>query len=306
MENEENKIFIEKFHSEKFGFFDLTQFTDAKIGFSVKKNLNKGDKDNITILAIYIPDRILDKTETALKPLSIHATYGKKTENGGVIMRENPKPTDPIDVYFPDEYYYDIESKEFFKKNKKITAEEILKEVYYKHIISTKLIKGLYVRIKIKFHRTFLKLFFEYISIYFHGVLYLISGNFYSYNPMFNERKRNNEILSSDITSSYEKTKELKLKEQPSKKINFLGYETTSYCIFFYSIFHLYIYFIFINFPNIFSANMIKIFGNSFSILVYVMFSLIIIDKVLPLFLELLIDIFSKLSFDAQYKTIKL
>lgn len=293
MESEENKIFIEKFNSEKFGFFDLTSFTNVNIGFSVKKKFNESDDNNVTLLSIYIPDRVFGEIKNTKKPLSIHTTYGKKAE-GGVVMRENPKFSDPIDLIFPDEYYYDIVSKKFFKKDKEISAEEIIKEVYNKHIKSTKLIKGLYVRNKLKFYRIYLRLFLKYIYIYFYGVLYLVSGILYSYDPLGK--------LIPDNKINKPELEPIPIVEE----VNFLGYKTTHHCIFFYSIFHLYIYFIFINFTNIFSTNIIKIFGNSFSILVYVMFSLIIIDKVLPSILKLLIDIFSQWEFDAKYKTIKL
>jgi hypothetical protein len=302
--NEKNKTFIEKFHPEKFGFFDLMPFTNVNIGFSVKKRLDKLD-DNITLLSVHIPQKIFEEKNSTKKLLSIYATYGKESE-GGVMIRENPKLSDPIDVSFPNQYYYDIENEEFFKKNKKITADKLLEETYNNHIKSTKLIKGLYARAKITFYWKILKLFFEYISIYFHGILYLISGNLYSYSPIFDERRRNGRIISSTISPPDKRHENLEKEEKESKRINFLGYETSSFCIFFYSSLHLYLYFAlrYSNFNLPLFIN--KVFQNSFLILVYVMFSLIIIDKVLPPIFELLIDIFSRWSFKVQHKTIKL
>jgi len=136
--------------------------------------------------------------------------------------------------------------------------------------------------------------------------LYLVSGNLYSYSPIFSERKRNGKILSSNIIPPDKEQKiELK-KDEKSEKINFLGYKTSPFCIFFYSTLHLYLYFSFsyyeFNLPSIIK----RIFENSFLVLVYVMFSLIVIDKVLPPALELLIDIFSKLSFKVEHKTIRI
>jgi len=301
--SEENKIFIEKFHPEKFEFFDLMPFTNVNIGFSVKKRLSKLD-NNITLLSFYIPKKIFEEKDTTKKLLSIHATYGKESE-GGVIIRNNPKFSDPIDASFPNEYYYNIANGELFKKNKKITADKLLEEIYNTHIKSTKFLIGLGFRTKLIFYRIFLKLIFEYIAVYFYGILYLISGNLYSYSPIFDERRRNGKIISSTIAPPEQEDK-LKKEEKEIKKINFLGYEISSFCIFFYSGLHLYLYFAlrYNNFNLPLFIN--KIFENSFLILIYVMFSLIVIDKVVPPIFELLIDVFSRWSFKVQYKPIKL
>lgn len=293
--NEENKTFIEKFNPEKFGFIDLMPYTNVNIGFQVRKKLHEGDKDNITILGIYIPSGTIDKTENTKKPLNISLYYGKKAEGGGVIIRQDPKLNDPIDVFFPDEYYYDISSGEFFKKDKKITADKIFEEVYNEHIKSTRLLKGLLVRSKIRFYRIFLNLIFKYASKFLSFLVKLISGDVYEYG--FPDH------INKILNPKAEKPKQPEDKSE--NRVSFLGYKATTECILFYSIIHFIIFSIFYYF-DFKPGFLIKIFSNAFLTLIYVMMSLIIIDKVLPQMLKRLIDIFSELSYHFLFKSIKL
>ena len=290
--NEENKIFIEQFHVKQNGFFDLTSLTDVGIGFVAKKMLKPNDHKNFSSIEIYIPKTIYNE-KTTKKLLTINAIYGKKTEYGGITLRLNPRLDEPIDLSFADEYYYDISTKEFFKRNKKIEASKIINEVYEKHIQSTKPVRGFLVRNKIRFYRVFLYTLFKYLAITFSSLLKLISGEIYEYS--FSDH------INYKINPEIEKNK---VKEEKAKEISFLGYKATPECIMFYSIFH----FIFFGASYYYDKKpdfLVKIFNNPFLTLIYVMLSLIIIDKKLPIILKGLINIFSKLSFNFLYKTIK-
>jgi len=305
---EENKIFIEKFNPQKFGFFDLKPFVDCYIGFSVKRKLEGRQDDYVTLLSIYIPDRIFNNVEITEKPLFIYAYYYEKDESG-LKMRENSKYTDPTDCEFPNEYFYDIETKNLYQNNKIISADELINEVYNKHIKSTKLIRGFWIRAKIRFCRVLMKSIFEFMSKIFQWLLYAISGDSYSYDPMFKKGTIKKKTIQDNELDGYETDSKPKLKLKEGKKVSFLGYKASPHCILFYALFHLCIYFVFlygINYHSLFITGITKIFQNSFLILVYVMFSLIVIDKVMPKILMILIDVSSMWSFNFLHKSIKL
>jgi len=302
---EENEIFINKFDFKKYGFFDVTPFIDCHIGFIAKRKLDGRQDDYVTLLSIYIPDRIFNDTKITKKPLFIYASYGRKVENG-VKMRENSKYTDPTDCEFPNKYFYDIKTKNLYKDNTIISADELINKVYNKHIKSTKLIRGFWIRTKIKFCRILMKSIFEFMSKIFQWLLYIISGDSYSYNPLSKEGKLNNRIVKDNKPDEYKTNPEPKPEIKKGEKVSFLGYKASPHCILFYSFFHFCIYFIFLCGINYYPLFITDIFQNGFLILVYVMLSLIIIDKVMPKILMILIDTSLILSFNFLYKSIRL
>lgn len=294
MDNEQNKTFIEKFDNfGNYGFHNLTQF-DHDAGFSVKK---KSCNNYVTLLSIYIPNEIFYNAKIEKKPLNIQAFYGEETREG-IRLRAKPKLTEPVDAEF-HEYFYNIRTKELYKNNKKITADQLINEVYNTHTKSTKLIKGFYLRMKIMFWRILIKSIFEFISKFCHFVLFIISGNRYSYEPICKE-----EILNGKIIKSQE-VKEVKEDLKESKKFPFLGYNTSRWSIIFYSSLHLVFYtiFMYINYKPKFITTILK---NNFLTLVYVILSLWLIESLVPKFLMLLIKYFSQLSINCRFKTIKL
>lgn len=299
---EENKIFIEKFNPQKFGFFDLKPFVDCYIGFSVKRKLEGRLDDYVTLLSIYIPDRVFSDIEITKKPLFIYATYGKKIEDG-IKTRENSKYTDPTDCEFPDEYFYDIETKNLHQNNKIISADELINKVYNKHIKSTKLIRGFWIRAKIRFWRILIKNISKVITKVFYFLLFIISGNRFKYEPIVEIETLNNKV----IKSKYEKIKNTEMKEvlKESEKFDFLAYKASRWSIIFYSLLHFIFYIIFF-YTNCQPMFLITIFKNNFLTLIYVILSLWTIEAVIPKFLMSLIRLFSTLSFNAKYKSIKL
>lgn len=304
MESEQNKIFINKFNLKRYGFYKLTPFVDCNIGFSVLKKLNSNDNDNVTLLKIYIDPEIL-KTEDEKKLLSVGVAYGKKSKYGVTLRSfENIKLADPIDIECSD-YFYNIKTEKLYKNNKEITGDKFINEVYSKHIESTKPIRGLLVRTKIKFWRTLMKSVYEFVFKFFYCILWLISGNRYSYEPFSEEEILNNRVIKSKYEEIKKQEREVKEELKESKKFDFFGYNASTWSIVFYSFLHLLIYTIFMyyDYKPIFITTILK---NNFLTLVYVFFSLFIIEVAIPKFLMLLIKYFSKLSFNSKYKKIKL
>lgn len=303
MPTNENNIFIDKFNSEENGFYDLNSFVDNEIGFSIKKKLNEGDSDNTSLISIYIPDKIFKNKEIEKKPLSIHATYGKIVPEG-VTMRslEKTKFTDPVDAEYTDEYFYNIRTKDIYRKDKIISADELLNEVYGIHIKPTKPVRGFCLRMKMFFWRILMNSIFKYASKFLSILLYIVSGDRYSYDPIFKERNLNGGVIKSDRPIKRESEKP---EAEEGKKISFLGYKASPHCILFYSLFHFLFYIIFI-YSNYQPEIITKIFKNNFLTLTYVMMSLIVIDKIMPKILMLLIDTSSTLSLNSLYWRFKL
>lgn len=302
MENDENKLFIEKFHPEKFGFFDLTSFTNVDIGFNVKKKLNEKDNNNVSLLSIYISKRTYPETKNFKLPLSVHATYGRNAEGGGVYIRKNPKITEPIDLESANTYYYDVVSKEFLTGNKNITADDLLNEVYEKHIITTKINKGFSVIAYLWFWKVLIKNTFKSIFKGFYCLLFIISGDRFTYEPILETEKLNDKV----IKSKFEKiSNDMRDNLKESEKFDFLGYKASRWSIIFYSLLHfiLYMVFFFIGYKPIFLTTILK---NNFLLLIYVILTLWIIEVAMTKIFKIAIRFFSKLSFKAEFKTIRL
>lgn len=285
----ENEVFISKFNPDYYGFFGLTRFTDTKIGFSLKKTLAGREDEGVTLLSIYVPNKIFEQADILNKPLSINLTYGKEAEGGGVIIRDHHKFSDPIDLRSVNEYYYNISTGKFFKKDKEITADQILKEIYELHIRSTKLVRGLRIRIKLGFFRMLSKgitNLYKFISNIFSFILKMVSGITYKYDI---------EKFQPFKTPSPEK-----LEPPNGVKVNFLGYNASPQCIMFYATFH-FIIFVILYFKQYIPDLLVAVFKNTFLILIYVMMSLIFVDKMLPHTLKKFIDFFGKKHFDSLF-----
>ena len=299
-QNRDNKKFIDNFNFEKNGFFDISEFTNVSIGFSSKKKLYKNDTKKASMVSIYIPKRAYKKNQK--NQLYIHATYGKIAENG-IEMRQNRKLTEPVDAEFPKEYFYDLRDNAFYKKNKKINADELLSEVYKKHILPTKPVRGLWMRVKMIFWWNFMKFILKFIASFFHYVLLCISGIKYLYSPIFREEKINDVIVKSDIEDFEKNQTKPELKE--GKKLKIFNYEASQWSIIFYSTIHLVIFLFFVKY-NYYPDAITKIFKNNFITLVYAIFSLWVIEYLMPKIIMLLIKLFSGWSFKSAYKSIKL
>lgn len=179
---EESKKFAQQFALKKYGFYDITPYSNI-FGFSVKKKLN--DSGKTSLLKIYIPDAIFKDSNVIKKQFNISATYGVETY-GGVEIRffEDSKINDPVDAEFPNEYFYNIGTREIYRQNNKITTDQFINEVYNTHIKPTKRIAGILIRTKVIFWRIIVVWFFRIISFLFQILLFVVSGDRYSYDPI--------------------------------------------------------------------------------------------------------------------------
>lgn len=291
--------FINKFIAllEQKGYYDFVSFTDG-IGFGVYKKFRESDENHTTLLRVGISNNNEEK-----KPLSASAVYGVETEEGVRLRNGNEIfINDPIDMESRSDYFYDLKDKTLFKKNEKITPEELIDDIYNIHIKPTKLVKGFSLRIKIRFWRIWLPFIFTALSKTCYYLLLTISGNRYTFEPFVEEEKINDEIISTRSTIHKVKEKE-SLKE--SKKFHFFDYEASRWSIIFYSLLHLalYGYFSYIDYKPVLITTVLK---NNFLIIIYVVCTLGILESVIPAILMFLIKHSSKLSFRSEIRNIRL
>jgi|GEM_PF-5436079 len=251
-------------------FDDIKQFsTTEAIGFSLKKYYSQNNK--ITMMSCYF--YLKDNGDN--RDLIIKAYYGDESEDkDGVRIRDYFKINEPIDLSV-DDYCYDIVKNEFFKKNKmeQIALADIISIVYQKHTITTKKIQGFFVRAKLFFWRVAMVELFKFFTSILSSLLFLITGDRYSFDPFWETRKLNGKIISSRLMKDPVEIKK-------SEELKFFDYTCRYWTIIFYSFFHLLISIIFFysNTPPIF----IYISKSTFLGLCYIMFSLWIVDRVLP------------------------
>ena len=212
-----------KFFSNIDEFYDLVLLEDA-LGFSIKRKLNSTDEKYVSLLKIYITEKELKNNQNK-KKLDIYATYGKE-DKYGVCIRDikGSKIGDPIDLT-TDDYYYTISSDKFFKKKREFYPEEFLNNVYNDHVKPTRPIKGLWLRIKLIFWRIFIKSLLNYLSLFFHYCLYVITGDKYSFEPVLKEEILNGKTISSKWDSKITPTlkRNIEEKDKEGKKMELLG-----------------------------------------------------------------------------------
>jgi hypothetical protein len=306
MENKLSKDFIAAFNLDKEGFTEVTPFVDGNLGFSIKQK--DTEKSNYaSLIHIFVSNKALADEKIKPKPIITSATYGKQTQDGISMRREDEFSVyDPIDAEFPNEFFYDPQTKQFYRFGKKIEAIDILKRVYSKHVKTTNPIRGLITRFKIRFWWFFMKDVFNFISKIFYYALLVISGNRYKYEPLMQEVTLNGDVISSAwsrrVTPKVNEPQE-KLKE--AKKFQFLQYEASFWSIVFYSILHMIFYVTFM-LKNYKPKMLTTIFENNFLTLIYVIISLFAVEFLVPKLLMLAIKYSSILSFRSAHKKIDL
>lgn len=300
MTKEAIEIFINKFPLEQLGFREITPFEDGSCGFSAKINPIDNKTGYSTLLSVYLYE---DKNNVSEKnTLIVHATYGEVTDDG-IKIRENPRFNDPVDVDSRDYFFYDKEKEVFYRNNEEVDPKQIIEEIYAKHLKSTRLFAGFWLRSKLFFWRLLARTTFELISKTFALILYLISGDKFSYEPVFETETLNGNIIKSRIDWGKSVEGKGDLKESP--KVDFFNYKVKHWPILFYAILHGTVFAICF-FKNFKPAIITKIFDNNFLTVLYVILSLWIIETVLSRALIFLIRFFSRSAFFAQTKGIEL
>jgi len=306
VESEQNKRLRSKFNFEKYGFYSVTHYIDAQIGFGCKKKLNPQDTKNVSGIGFYIPNKTYNDTGSTRKAFYITATYGEELAEG-IRMRSKQNFYEPLDLEFRDEFFYDTSTEKLYKGNTEITGDKVLLEVYGKHIKTTRPIRGLYLRTKLRFWRILLPWPLKFLSNVFHYLLLIISGDKYTYEFLFQEENLNGQIISSRMEGRVGRNKEsakIKEEEKESKKIDFFGNKVPQWPIVFYSMLHLCFWFLIKHFGTE-TRQIEDFFNNNFLLVLYVIVSFWFIETALPFLLKKLVKYLSAWSFQVANKTIK-
>lgn len=303
IESEQNKRLRAKFDFDKYGFYSVTPYIDAQIGFGCKKKLNEQDTKNVSGIGFYIS---LAETTSTRKAFYITATYGEELSEG-IRLRTKQNFCEPLDLEFRDDFFYDTTTEKIYKKDEEVEADSVLLEVYGKHIKTTRPIIGLVLRVRLRFWRIWLPWIPKSLSFLSHYLLYLISGDKYTYEFFFQEENLNGQIISSKMEGRVgwgkEKAK-IKEEDKEAKQIDFFGNKVPEWTIVFYSLLHLCIWFSFKYF-NIQTNKIEEFFGTNFLLVLYVIVSFWIIGTVVPFFLKKSIKYGSTFAFHIGSKTVK-
>lgn len=306
LETEQNKRLRSKFNFDNYGFYAVTHYIDAQIGFGCKKKLNPQDTKNVSGIGFYIPNKIYSDTSSVRKAFYIKATYGEDSSEG-IRMRTEQNFHEPLDLTFRDEFFYDTTTEKIYKGTKETTGDAMLLEVYRKHIKTTMPVSGLYLRIKLRFWRIWLPWPLKSISNAFHYLLFLISGDKYTYEFLFREENLNGQIISSGMKWRTDREKDsakAEEEEKESKQVDFFGNKVPQWPIVFYSILHLISWFL-IKCYGYKTDQIENFFGNNFLLILYVIVSFWFIETVLPFVLKKLVKYFSTWSFQVANKTVR-
>lgn len=295
----EKKEFVDLFKHDN-SQFELTLLKDG-FGFAIRKKIEGDDTGNISLITVYIRQEDIVKPEQ-LKYIYMRAYYGKPASEDGVYIRDIHKISEPVDIT-SDDYIYNISTKKLFIKSKEISGYAILRRFYADHIKPTRILRGLWVRTKLFYWHVVLSGFFKFLVSALHYILLLISGDRYTYEPVFSQEKLNGRIISSSLKELIQK-EVMEEKDKKNKEIEFFGYKLDYWPIVVYSIINLFIYFYF-NYINFKPKVLVKIIDNSFLALLYVAISIWLLVFVAPFLLRRFIRFNSKTAFELKYKKIK-
>jgi len=279
------------------GFYGFTLFED-ELGFSIKKDLR--NDGNTSQLSFYFQKQ---KVKENLAPILISATYGQKVENG-VRVRSKVNFLDPVDLNSENDYFYDINNGKLLKGKREITPDHLIDEIYNIHIKSIKSLRGFFNTAKLFFWRVFVKNIYTILSVILRLLLFLVKGNRYSYEPLFEKEISDGQVVRAKYPDMVSLPR-LKDKEKKSEVFNFWGYKVEFWVMAFYSALNLsiYLYFELNNFtPKIVN----KILENNLLLINYAFLSLYLVDIIIPSLLKWSIKRSSISAYKFLYKKIKL
>jgi len=215
-----------------------------------------------------------------IKPITITASYGRKTKDGILLSSSNEKIKgilDPIDLISLDEFFYNTATREFFFKvpGRKYRASDILRYINELHEKPTKPVRGFVLRVKLIFWHIIIAGLVKIFSNILAWLLYVSSGTTVSMNIW-------NRIVFPDRIDG-DADDERKFKEAERKEI--LGYKASPWAIVFFCSIHLVLYLLFsiLDFKPEF---LVVIFKNNFLTIIYVVISLSFVEVLLPRILK--------------------
>lgn len=286
-----NQKFKGQFELPTDSFLNPVDFIDA-FGFST---LKKHKNNYVSVFSVILSKEHL-ASDNPLKPIQINVSYGKETDRGILTASSSEKIKgmfDPIDLVSSDDFFYNIETGDFFHKDSKVKAKYILEYIDKLHIKSTKPFRGLWLRVKLIFWRVVVLWLIKILSGLFVRILNLITGAKVSkniWNRVVSQDRIEKEINSPEIIEG--------------KTIDFFGYKASARAIIFYCYLHLslYIFFSIYNFrPNV----LMVLFKNNFLTIIYIISSLSLVEIVLPNILKFFIKKTSILFLKVVDKKIK-
>lgn len=286
-------VFLNQFDFDDLrgkGYFDVITFGSGEVGFSIKKRPKDVDEDMVSLIKIGLTDL---NNEEVKKPLIASAGFGEAGQDS-VRLRSasETKPKDPIDIEIHDEYFFDTFQSVILKNDEEVFGNDVVERIFDAHTKPQKRLEGLPIRFKVWFVRNFLTGVYEMILKLITLILALISGERYSYNPLFEEEDSK---LITRKSGEFKRGKTFKI----------FNYEAPRWAIIFYSIFHL-VSFLLFYFTNGMPVVIERILSNNFLIIVYVISTLWFIESALPTLLKISIRKLSSVQLRTSIRKIKI
>jgi hypothetical protein len=249
--------------------------------------------------------------EGDLKKLWISVIYGKEAEGGGISIGTGKKGVwNPVDLDFRDEYFFNLKTKKFFHFEKEIDPKNILFNVEKLHKLPTKSIRGILLRLRLRFWRIFLPSIIKIIDKCLILLLLFVSG----------EGPKDADILKRLVSQWHDGHVE-RADQRPGSRnppfepvsfnkgtpLDFFGYKAKRWSVVFYCLMNLFLYILFFYWEKkpdwlaYISNPLTNILRNNFLALCYVVVSFAITEALVPSALKIMIErvpkVFRKVSF---------
>lgn len=281
---------VEDFSFDSDGFSKPIEWVNG-VGLSrIKKFSNR----HASLFKIGVVDEQLRSSSRVSVWVSVN--YGEEFGEG-IKYGSERKISDPVDVDFRDEFFYDIPSNKFYHGEKEITPQNLFRVVEEAHTRPTKPIRGFRVRSRLWFWRKLVPYFIRLIDIFLVWLLLFISGEKVN-EDIFNRLMglRGIEKIKEPIPTEFEE----------AKRMDFFGYKAKRWSVIFYCGLHLVIFAV-VFFLNIHSTVFSRLFSSNFLILCYVVVTFAVTEAIVPLALRSAIKKITPVAFGyIAFKRVKI
>lgn len=222
-------------------------------------------------------------SERNVKDLIATVSYGKFVDGSIGLGTGLNGIRDPLDLDFRNEFFYDQTDKKFFYHENEIDAKEILLHVQKVHKKPTQVVRGLLLRLRLWYWRSFMPGLIKIIDKILIWILWLISGEQLQediWGRLFSQDSfEQSDRKIPDRENSFEK----------KKVMNFFGYEAKRWSVVFFCLLHVSGYVLHYVSPGFKVDVLVEILSNNFLALCYVVVAFAITESLIPSFLRSII-----------------
>lgn len=299
--------FFQSFKYNKKIYHTFTKLNDTDYGFSIQRNYSEKIKrklkskknECVCLIYLWLDEKKLSNNIIPIIVKIVIFRNGKVPASENYFYKINKKIIRPINIISQDGFFYDKKNHLFLNRKKvKISANEILDNLYNQHIKIYSLLKGLPIKIKI-FVQILILLTLKILIELLNAIFNLIKGK------KIIELKRAE--FARNINSKYiqNENDKYEIAQESKDSIKFFYFKTSKRAVIIFCVINIVLYVLFLCFNYKPAWIQIILKYNLLSIC-YVIVSIIIIDHLLPNLILKIEELLSDLRFKVNTWKLKI